>query len=415
MATSNSYNFNVTGLDIITEALGLAGAYSPGESIDASESADVLRTLNMMLKSWQMMTMGIWLNKELNLFLGNSQIKYDLGPTGDHCAINAVKTELAVVAASGASSLTIDGTTGFADTFDRNGIITAVTAAAAGAITLTGALVASGIATLSGERRILIYAAGNESARTFSIVGQDSAGVAVTENITGPNAGTVYSASTYRTITSVTVDAATAGNIEVGQVGDPIGIELDNDTLHWTYIANALSTTPSLVTALTGAAAIDNHVYSYTIRAPRPVQVVECRLHKASGVDVPINVEGRLYYQTLSTKTQTGTPNQVYYDKQLTDGALYVWPAPTDMQDYIKFTARLPIQDMDNLTDDFEVAQEWYLPLAWNLAVLIYPKYHDGRFIDAATALKAEALLDEAKTSDGENTPIYIRIGQGRQ
>lgn len=412
MATSSSYNFNVTAGDIITEALGLVGAYSIGESIDASESADALRSLNMMLKSWHT-TMGIWLNKELNLFLANATVKYDLGPTGDHCAVGAVKTELAAAAASGATSLTIDATTGFGNTFDRDGIITAVTPGAAGAIPLTGALVASGIATLSGERRILIYAAGNESARTFSIVGQDSAGVAVTENITGPNATTVYSSSAYRTISSVTVDAGTAGNIEVGQVGDPIGIEQDNDTLHWTYLAGALSTTPSLVTALTGAAAIDNHVYSYTIKAPRPIQIVECRLHRADGNDTPLMIGGRLDYMTLSNKTQTGTPNQVYYDKQLTDGALYVWLAPTDMQNYLKFTARLPIQDMDNLTDDFEIAQEWYEALAWNLAVRLYPKYQKP--IDPTVALMAERMLDDARASDSENVPIYIRIGQYRR
>ena len=410
MATSGKYKYNATANDIITETLGLVGAYTPGESIDASESADVLRTLNMMLKMWQGQGLGLWLNKEIYLFLANAQASYEIGPMGDHCAITAVKTELAAAAANGATSITIDATTGFGNTFDRDGIVTAVTMAAAGAITLTGALVAAGVATLSGNRRILVYAAGNESGRTFSVVGQDAAGVAVTESITGPNAGTVYSTNSFETITSITIDAASAGNFEIGQVGDPIGIELDNDTLHWTFIAGALSTTPSLVTALTAAAAVDNHVYSYTSKAPRPVEIIECRLHRADDIEVPLIAGGRQDYARLSNKTSTGTPNQVFYDKQLDEGVLYVWLVPTDMQDYIKLSAKLPIQIMENLTDDFEVAQECLLLIAWNLAVLIYPKYHDGRFIDTATALMAERMLDDAKTSDSENVPITFRI-----
>ena len=411
MATSGTYRYNVTANDIITEALGLIGVYSVGESIDASESADALRTLNMMLKLWQGKNVGLWLSKEVNLFFANGQASYDVGPTGDHCAQNVVKTELATAMAIGQGpAFTLDSVTGFGDTFDRNGIITAVTPAGAGAITFDGALVTNGIATLSGNRPVLIYSTGNESARTFTVVGQDAAGTAITENITGPNGTTVYSTNSFQTVTSVTINGAGTGSIEVGQVGDPIGFEQNNDTLHWTYLAGPLSVTPAIVTGLTVAASIDNHVYSYTAKCPRPVEIIECRLHRADDTETPIGIYGRLDYELLSNKTQTGTPNQVYYDKQLNNGKLYVWLVPTDMQNYLKFTAKLPIQIIDNLTDNFEIAQEWSLPVAWNLAVLIYPKWHEGSFIDATTALMAQAMLEEAMISDSENAPITFRL-----
>ena len=411
MATSGNYRYNVTAGDIINIALSKVGARAIGESVDASESAEALIELNLLLKTLQSKA-GIWLNREVNLFFANAQAEYDLGPTGDHAATGAVKTELAAAAASGATSLTIDATTGFGDTFDRNGIITAVTATGAGAITLTGALVAAGIATLSGNRKVLVYAAGNESARTFAVTGQNAAGVAVTESITGPNATTVYSSNNFKTITSITIDAASAGNFEIGQVGDPIGIEQDNDTLHWTFIAGALSTTPSLVTALTGAAAIDNHVYTYVSMTQRPVNLIEARLHKADGHDVPLLINGRLDYRLLSNKTQTGTPNQIYYDKQLNNGVIQVWPVPTDMQEYIKMSARLPIQRMDNLTDDFEVGQEWGEPLAWTLTVRLYPNY--GRKIPPDVALMAERMLADAMMADTEDGVVRIRFTRSR-
>jgi hypothetical protein len=411
MATSNSHNFNVTAGDIITESLSLAGVYSPGESLPASESADALRTLNMMLKAQQFRS-GIWLNRELSLFLQKDTVKYALGPTGDHCSSSAVKTELAADAASAATSITIDATTDFADTFDRDGIILSTTPSGAGAITLSGALVSSGIATLSGQRKILIYSTGNDSIRTFAVVGQDAAGVAVTETITGPNAGTVYSSSTYKTITSITISGAGVGSIEVGQVGDPIGIELDSGSVQWTYIASALSTTLTLVTALTGAAATDNHVYSYTIKSPRPIELIEARLHRSDDIETPLMLSGKHDYMLISNKTSEGPPNQLYYDKQLTNGYLYVWPEPDDVQDYLKFTARLPIQDLDSLTNDFEVGQEWYEPIAWNLAWRLVPKY--GKPIDPAFKIVSEQMFEDALTSDSENTSTFIRMGDRR-
>jgi len=212
MATSGSYNFDVTALDILTEALELIGVLGIGESIDASESESDLRTLNLMLKSWQS-KVGIWLNKEVSLFFEVGKFKYSIGPTGDHCAANAVKTEVATAASSGAASLVIDSTTGMNDTFDRDGIFEAATPSGT-AITMGGDLVTNGITTLSGQRKILFFAVADETGRTFSVEGRDSSGNAVTENITGPGLGlTVYSANEYRTITSITVDAGTAGKI----------------------------------------------------------------------------------------------------------------------------------------------------------------------------------------------------------
>ena len=409
MATSGSTNFNVTAGDIIEEALELVGVLGVGEPRDDDEFDKALRSLNMMLKAWYP-KMGLWLNRELFLFFQEDQIFYNIGPTGDHCASNAVKTEIATAAVSGASSVVVDATTGFGDTFDRDGLVTAVTASA-GTITLTGDLVSSGIATLSGDRKILIYSVADESGDTFTITGQDAAGVAVTENIAGPNTTTVYSVNTYKTITSITTDGAGTGNIEIGQVGDPVGIEVDGDSIDWTFIAAALSTTLSLVTALTDSAAVDNHVYSYTEKTSRPIEIVESRRITAEGTDVPIIPSGRLDYELLSDKRTPGIVNQIYYDKQLGNGIIKAWPMTTNMKEYLKFTARIPVQDLDELTNDFEVAQEWFEAIAWNLAIRLFPKHE--KTIPPDVKLQAQEMLDDAMATDSENTSSYIQIGMG--
>lgn len=405
MATSGLYRPNITGSEIITEALSVAGVYTMGETIPDDESADAIRTLNLMLKAMQR-KFGLWLNREVALFLQDDQTAYELGPTGDHCSPSWAKTELAADANSGATTFTIDATTDFGDTFDRDGIAAAQTPAGAGSLTLDGVLVSSGIATLSGQRKVLIYSDGNDSGVSFVITGLDAEGVSVTESVTGPNATTVYSSKTYKTVSSVTISGAGTGNIEVGQVGDPVGIELDGGSVQWSYLGSALSTTITPIDALTGAAATDNHVYSYTERTPRPVSILESRLRRSSGYDTPLNPMSRDEYQRLSNKTNEATPNQIYYDKQLTNGILNVWPEPNDVQDFILMSIRIPIQIIESLTNDIEIADEFGEMLAWNLALRLFPKYQ--RPIDPLVAAMAAQMYDDALMSDNEDTSIYI-------
>ena len=410
MTRSGSYNYNVTSSDIMTEARELISSLELGGSITTNESTSDLRTLNMMLKAWQP-KIGLWLNKECWLFLQDDTIKYLIGPSGDHCAVDAIKTELAADASSAATAITVDSITGFGNTFDRDGIYTAATPSGAETLTLSGALVTSSVAYLTSERKIVIYTVADETGITFTVTGTDGDGAAVTEVITGGDTTSVYSTYAYKTVTSIVTSGAGAGNVEIGQVGDPIGIELDDGTVQWSYIGAAVSTTAiTLIDALTDDAAADNHVYTYTAETQRPIEIVEARLVNASGYERPLRIAGRNEYMALSDKTTEASPNLIYYDKQLDSGVIYVWPEPDDVQEYIKFTARLPIQDIDATTDNFEVGQEWFECLAWNLAWRIAPKY--GKPIDPIFRQTAQLMLEEAMVSDAENTSVFIQIGR---
>ena len=100
-----------------------------------------------------------------------------------------------------------------------NAICLSQTPASAGALTLNGALVVSGVAVMDNPRRVLITAAGNESAKTFTVTGIGANGNTVSEVITGPNATPAQSVLDYKTVTSITISAAAAGAITVGTSG----------------------------------------------------------------------------------------------------------------------------------------------------------------------------------------------------
>lgn len=98
-----------------------------------------------------------------------------------------------------------------------NAICLSQTPAAAGAMTLNGALVVSGVAVMDNPRRVLITPAGNESAKTFTITGIGANGNTVSEVVAGVNnPATAQSALDYKTVTSITISAAAAGAITVG-------------------------------------------------------------------------------------------------------------------------------------------------------------------------------------------------------
>lgn len=98
---------------------------------------------------------------------------------------------------------------------------------AAGNLTLNGSLVSSGVATLDVPRNAtLTVATTNHSARTFTIYGTDEYGVAMVENIAGPNNNTVAGLKAFKKITRVAVDGAIATNgVSVGH-GDVLGFPI---------------------------------------------------------------------------------------------------------------------------------------------------------------------------------------------
>lgn len=92
---------------------------------------------------------------------------------------------------------------------DGNYLAESQTLAAAGFLTLVEK-------TITPPRYVTITSAGNDSARTFTIVGVGPNNETQTENLTGANAGTVTSTKTFAYVASIYVNDATAAAVEAG-------------------------------------------------------------------------------------------------------------------------------------------------------------------------------------------------------
>ena len=112
-------------------------------------------------------------------------------------------------------------TFGTVDATDPNGLSTAATISGSAALTLNGALIADSVYTTGANigQIITILSAADDTGVTFTTVGTDANGDALTEVITGVNADTASSTSYFQTVTSITTDGATTGNVSAGVLG----------------------------------------------------------------------------------------------------------------------------------------------------------------------------------------------------
>jgi len=70
--------------------------------------------------------------------------------------------------------------------------------------------------------KLLFTSVGNDAGITFTITGVkvgDLSGASVTEEVTGANAGTASSTNFYTSVSNISVDGASAGNVSIGTTG----------------------------------------------------------------------------------------------------------------------------------------------------------------------------------------------------
>jgi hypothetical protein len=229
----------------------------------------------------------------------------------------------------------------------------------------------------------------------------------------------IYGSGTHATTEFVKTEIATAGSatdltIDVDSItgmtnGDYIGIELDDGTLQWTTINGVpAGTTVTITAALTDDTAVDNHVYTYTTKAQKFLDLVDVQFHQEDDTEYPINEISREAYKSLSQKSSTGRCTQIYTDFRIDRVTVNVWPTADSVKTYINMSARRRIDDLDSLSNTIAVPPEWLLPLSTNLAYWIAPKLSvDLNKIGVIKAL-ADETLKTIMGFDQEDTSMFI-------
>lgn len=223
-----------------------------------------------------------------------------------------------------------------------------------------------------------------------------------------------HAAYTFRQTTLSAAATAGAGTVTLTSVtgvssGDYIGVELDSGALDWTTVNGApAGSVVTLTATLDGAAASGNIVYVYTTKINRPLRIIDARRRDSDSIDKTLSSISRQEYFNLSNKASDGDINQYYYDPQLTNGVLYVWPLVTDVANVLKLTVYDPVNDLDATTDNIDVPVEWMRSLKFLLAedlMLEHPVSSDrARWISA----KAKDAKDVVMGWDVETASVFM-------
>ena len=99
---------------------------------------------------------------------------------------------------------------------DTDGISTAAAVGNNANLVLGGALTSGGAVTFDEPRNITILSAGDDSGISFTVTGTDETATAVTESITGANAGTATGSTFFATISQIAAVGNPAGNVSAG-------------------------------------------------------------------------------------------------------------------------------------------------------------------------------------------------------
>lgn len=138
-----------------------------------------------------------------------------------------------------------------------------------------------------------------------------------------------------------------------------------------------------------------------------PLTIANVRRAEVGLDDYPVEIISKAEYYDLVDKTSTGEPLQVYYDQQLKNGRLYVWPAP-DQAYTLKFSAKVYIESFISQASLPDFPDEWIEALTYNLAVRLAPLYETPQNrLDRISVQAAEMLMD-AEGSDKEQGSIFL-------
>lgn len=192
---------------------------------------------------------------------------------------------------------------------------------------------------------------------------------------------------TQTTLTASASDGATSITVESADgFGDGfwVGVVVDDGTISWSRQSGAaFGTTITLATALSDSATSGSAVYVYEEDIGRPLRVVSGRRYffsgsPSTGISTQMMAFARIDYRNQPNKETPGTITQYFYDPRggaNTQGIMYVWPAPPDVTNAMKFTWWRPVQDFDAAADTPDLPQEWLDALVWNLAYKMAPEY----------------------------------------
>lgn len=145
------------------------------------------------------------------------------------------------------------------------------------------------------------------------------------------------------------------------------------------------------------------------IDTTRPVRI-EYAYIKSDGIDYPLKIVDAERFALISDKTtQTDIPELIYYNPTLSNGAVSLWPVPSEANTlYIGLV--VPLTAFSDAGDTVTLPPGWEQAIAFNGAIMAGPEF--GREVSATVLREAARSLAAIKRVNRPKMISYPEIGR---
>lgn len=160
---------------------------------------------------------------------------------------------------------------------------------------------------------------------------------------------------------------------------------------------------------------VTSGVPSYVI-SDGPLKVIQAFYRGITTLnDSPMIIITRQEYTKLSSKSQTGTPSQVYYSPPGTlnqTGEVFLYVAPNAVfaaANNVYVVGQLPFENFNAATDIPDFPQHWYNAIKWGLADQLSYEYGVGVTERSQVSKKALYHKEQALSFGTEEGSLYLQ------
>lgn len=127
-------------------------------------------------------------------------------------------------------------------------------------------------------------------------------------------------------------------------------------------------------------------------------------------IEIPLARLNRDDYTNLPNKNFTNNrPLQYWFDRNIPQPAMYLWPVPNTIQPQIVAWCHRQIQDVGSLSGEIEIPQRWYLAIQNMLAhqmAMELPNVAADRILYCEQ--QGEKYWNQAEQEERDKSPIYF-------
>ena len=222
------------------------------------------------------------------------------------------------------------------------------------------------------------------------------------------------SGETTLSLTTTQIIQRAFNRLGVAQEGEALTPRMYSDGLEeLNLLINEMNCDPHLWIYTEGTLNMVGNQAAYALSDPRPLRITSVR-RVQNGIQVPLTQFSRQEYFDQPTQTTSPSiPVNYYFDPQVDEGTLYLWPCPsvTTASQYTLALTYVRQMDIMNATNNtIDMPQQWLQPVIWNLADNLETQYpvNDPRLAMKISA-RAQQSLAALKEWDTEPASIFLQ------